>query len=185
MSPASEHSDPMSLVQRARDVRAPEERERLVAASLAGLPSGGDARDRALFEVALALWRNWRPEDLALTRLLVRHETQAMRREHRCGDAPRALCFLLHLKGEARDATLIYEAKTSSFDAACSIEVEMLSMHRTREEMGAFLDGLALDPTVDPKWLSQLREWVLRPFDASDYESHVSYCEGLREYFGM
>ncbi|MFE0678145.1 hypothetical protein [Streptomyces sp. NPDC058867] len=69
--------------------------------------------------------------DLDEIRALLREHTARERRVQGAGDTElmRLCCFQLFNSGDLDDVLLIWSAKQSSFDAACSIDIEFLLGH--------------------------------------------------------
>jgi len=77
-----------------------------------------------------------RPGDLTAIRSLLTAETSRERAAQGDGDTllMKLCCFQLFNSGELADVLLIWRAKSASFDAACSIDIQLLC-------------GSGLDPT--------------------------------------
>jgi hypothetical protein len=102
--------------------------------------------------------------DASEIRAILRQETARERRQQGDGDTElmRLCCVQLFSLGDTEDILPIWQAKTSSFDANCSIEVHLLC-------------GAGLDATK--QYLSQQ--------DTADSEkalAHISRCESAGDF---
>jgi len=87
-----------------------------------------------------------RREDLAEIRRALEAASELERDDDDTSDtlAMKALCVLLFAAGQVEDSIAIWRAKTASFDAGCSIDVQLLCGAGLRETR-RYLEGLDSD----------------------------------------
>lgn len=97
----------------------------------------------------------------------------------------KALCVLLFAAGAPEDALLIWSAKSASFDAGCSIDVQLLC--------GAGFDAtLAYLRAIDSDEARGARAYILECDAAGDFAGHDApdgrlseILPAYRRYFGL
>ena len=118
--------------------------------------------------------------DLPVLRDLLRAEIDNPARYNDGNDYLKALCILLFAGGQVQDAALIYEAKTSSFDAASYIDIELIcgaGLEATRKH----LSSLGTRPAQEA--LDHLQSWEA----AGEFEDFTvaGQLEVYSNYYGL
>lgn len=115
-------------------------------------------------------------------RQLLAEETAKERRSQGDGDGElmKLNCVQLYSIGDLSDVLHIWQAKQSSFDKACYIDVQLLC-GAGRDETLDFLDGIASDEARAAA--SHIRQCV----DAGDFDGFTrdAWLAQYREYFGV
>jgi hypothetical protein len=115
--------------------------------------------------------------DLDEIRSLLRKHTERERRAQGEGDTElmKLCCVQLFNSGAIDDALLVWSAKESSFDAACSIDIELLLGHGL-EETKAHLSAHA-SPSAAAA-LDRLRELEVKDaFEGFSVEEHSAFYD--------
>ena len=127
-----------------------------------------------------------RREDLAE----IRRELEAWAELERDGDdasdtlVMKALCVLLFAAGQVEDSVAIWRAKTASFDAQCSIDVQLLCGAGFRETR-RYLEG------IDSDEARAALTYITECDAAGDFEGHdepggrLSRLLGEYHYYGL
>jgi hypothetical protein len=119
-----------------------------------------------------------RAEDLPEIRALVHSVTADKNRDS--NEPLKTLCVLLFSVGEPRDSLLIYNAKMSSFDAGCYIDIQLVCGAGIERTKGFLLNS------HEPE-AQKLLDYLEGCISAGDFEGFTpaGYLELYREYYGL
>ncbi|HTK05985.1 MAG TPA: hypothetical protein VL485_02360 [Ktedonobacteraceae bacterium] len=137
----------------------------------------GDQHAAFRMSVLTALHRKLSPEDRTLIRFLLAQEITYHERMWSFSESIKLCAFLLFLLAHVEDVSLLWEAKTTSFDTMCGLDIQLL--------LGAGASAtLAYLQQTPEEWAQQAKEYIEECQNMEDCKLE-RYRIGMRAHFGM